>query len=82
MLLCDAVAYLDRVNVSFATPQMSAMINSIGNLAGFVSPYVVGVVSGATHDTRLGMAILAVSMFIGAALTLGVKQKTSAGQHP
>ena len=50
-----------------------AMINSIGNLAGFVSPYLVGVVSAATQDTRIGMAILAVSMFIGAALTLSVK---------
>jgi predicted MFS family arabinose efflux permease len=50
-----------------------AMINSIGNLAGFVSPYLVGVVATATHDTRMGMAILAMSMFIGAALTLSVK---------
>ncbi len=53
-----------------------AMINSIGNLAGFVSPYLVGVISGATHDTRIGMAILAVSMFIGAALTLSGKPDT------
>ena len=59
-----------------------AMINSIGNLAGFVSPYLVGVVSGATHDTRIGMAILAASMFIGATLTLAAKQHSAAGNNP
>ncbi len=53
-----------------------AMINSIGNLAGFVSPYLVGIVTGPTHDTRLGMALLAGSMFIGALLTLAVPAKT------
>jgi MFS-type transporter involved in bile tolerance (Atg22 family) len=58
-----------------------AMINSIGNLAGFVSPYVVGMVSAATQDTRIGMAILAVSMFIGAALTLSVKPQTAQVQR-
>lgn len=59
-----------------------AMINSIGNLAGFASPYAVGLASGAMHDTRIGMVILAVSMFVGSALTLAVKQTTAAGQHP
>ena len=53
-----------------------AMINSIGNLAGFASPYLVGMVSDATQDTRIGMAILAGSMFIGAALTLAIKPQT------
>jgi MFS-type transporter involved in bile tolerance (Atg22 family) len=54
------------------------MINSIGNLAGFVSPYVVGLASGATHDTRIGMAILAGSMLMGALLTLTLKQQAEA----
>ena len=58
------------------------MITSIGNLAGFASPYAVGLASGAMHDTRIGMVILAVSMFVGSALTLAVKQTTAAGQHP
>jgi nitrate/nitrite transporter NarK len=49
-----------------------AMINSIGNLAGFASPYLVGAIAGTTHDTRLGMALLAASMFVGAALTLSL----------
>jgi MFS family permease len=55
-----------------------AMINSIGNLAGFASPYLVGMVSAATHDTRIGMAILAGSMFIGAALTLCTRAQPTA----
>jgi len=49
-----------------------AMINSIGNLAGFTSPFLVGLIAGTTHDTRLGMALLAGSMFIGAGLTLSL----------
>jgi len=49
-----------------------AMINSVGNLAGFASPYLVGVIADTTHDTRLGMALLAGSMFIGAGLTLSL----------
>ncbi len=49
-----------------------AVINSIGNLAGFVSPYLVGLLSTATHDTRAGVAMMACSMLVGAALTLSL----------
>jgi MFS-type transporter involved in bile tolerance (Atg22 family) len=38
-------------------------------------------VSAATQDTRIGMAILAVSMFIGAALTLSVKPQPAQVQR-
>ena len=47
-----------------------AMINSIGNLAGFASPYLVGVIKDATHNTTNGMYLLAASMFAGALLVL------------
>ncbi len=47
-----------------------AVINSIGNLGGFVSPYLIGLIANTTHDTRLGMVFLAGSMFLGALLTL------------
>lgn len=47
-----------------------AMINSIGNLAGFASPYLVGAIKDATHSTAIGMYMLAASLFVGALLVL------------
>jgi D-galactonate transporter len=47
-----------------------AMINSIGNLAGFVSPYMIGAIKDATQSTAAGMYALALSLVIGAVLTV------------
>lgn len=47
-----------------------AMINSLGNLAGFVSPYLVGAIKDATHSTANGMLLLAASLAAGGALVL------------
>jgi nitrate/nitrite transporter NarK len=47
-----------------------AFINSIGNLSGFVSPYMVGWIKDATQSTNIGMYVLAASLLIGAVLTL------------
>jgi len=52
-----------------------ALINSLGNLAGFLSPYVVGWLKDMTQSTDSGMYLLAVCMVIGAALTLSVPAK-------
>ena len=49
-----------------------ALINSLGNLAGFVSPYLVGWLKDATHSTNIGMLALAGSLVLGAVLTLVV----------
>ena len=49
-----------------------ALINSLGNLAGFVSPYLVGWLKDTTHSTNIGMLALAASLVLGAALTLSV----------
>jgi len=43
-----------------------ALINSVGNLAGFVSPYLVGAVRDATGSTTGGMLVLAGSLLAGA----------------
>lgn len=54
-----------------------AMINSIGNLAGFASPYLVGAIKDATHSTAIGMYLLAASLLLGGLLVLlGVKRGT------
>ncbi|WP_229259256.1 MFS transporter [Duganella aceris] len=47
-----------------------AMINSIGNLAGFVSPYLVGAIRDATDSTASGIYLLAASLLAGAVLVV------------
>jgi len=47
-----------------------AMINSIGNLAGFVSPSIIGWMKDLTHSTNAGMAVVAAALLAGAVLTL------------
>lgn len=49
-----------------------ALINSLGNLSGFVSPYAVGWLKDATGSTDAGIYLLALGMVVGAALTLSV----------
>lgn len=45
-----------------------AVINSVGNLAGFVSPYMIGYLKDLTHSTQFGMYVLAGMLVLGAAL--------------
>ncbi|MGI4941210.1 MAG: MFS transporter [Janthinobacterium lividum] len=47
-----------------------AVINSVGNLAGFVSPYAVGWIIDATHSTTLGVYTLAGCLLVGSLLAL------------
>lgn len=47
-----------------------ALINSVGNLAGFLSPYMVGAIKGATGNTSLAMFALAGSMVLGGLLAI------------
>jgi D-galactonate transporter len=43
-----------------------AAINSVGNLAGFVSPYLIGYLKDATGSTQVGMYVLAGALVVGA----------------
>jgi D-galactonate transporter len=47
-----------------------AAINSIGNLAGFVSPYVVGWLKDLTHSTQAGMYAVSGVLVAGAMIIL------------
>lgn len=49
-----------------------ALINSLGNLAGYVSPTIVGWLKDKTADSATGMMVLAASLVLGAVLTLAV----------
>jgi len=52
-----------------------ALVNSIGNLAGFLSPYMVGLIKDATGNTTLALYMLACSMAVGAILTFFVTRR-------
>jgi MFS family permease len=55
-----------------------AAINSVGNLAGFVSPYVVGWLKDATQSAEGGMYVIAAVQIVGAiAILLVPKQLVS-----
>jgi MFS family permease len=49
-----------------------AAINSVGNLAGFVSPYLIGWLKDTTHSTNIGMYMLAAVLVAGAVTVLTV----------
>jgi D-galactonate transporter len=52
-----------------------AAINSVGNLAGFVSPYLIGYLKDLTHSGATGMYMLAVMLVIGSAAVLKTSPK-------
>jgi nitrate/nitrite transporter NarK len=49
-----------------------AAINSVANLAGFISPYLVGWLKQTTHSTDSGMYMLAAVLVVGALVTLSI----------
>lgn len=46
------------------------LINSVGNLAGFVSPTIVGWMKDVTHSTNAGMYVISAALLLGAFLAL------------
>lgn len=53
-----------------------AVINSVGNLAGFLSPYMIGAIMDATDSTDIPMFVLAASLVIGAVAVLTTNKNT------
>jgi D-galactonate transporter len=47
-----------------------ALVNSMGNLSGFVSPYMLGYIKDATGSLAIGLYVLAVFVVIGAVLVM------------
>ena len=52
-----------------------AAVNSIGNLAGFLSPYLIGVAKDATGSATAGLYVIAVFLVIGAGLVIIATQR-------
>ena len=46
------------------------LINSVGNLGGFVSPYVIGLIKDATGSTTYGIYLLSAVLITGAVMVL------------
>ena len=66
-----------------------AWINSVGNLSGYVSPFVLGAIRDATRDAAhpngnmfLALSVLAVSLFLAGMLTLVVTRPQIRGDRP
>ncbi|KWB25127.1 MFS transporter permease [Burkholderia cepacia] len=47
-----------------------ALINSLGQIAGFVSPYIVGWIKDATHRTDIALYLLSSAMVVGFVLVM------------
>jgi MFS transporter, ACS family, tartrate transporter len=56
-----------------------AMVNSLGNLGGFVAPYAVGLFNDATGDNRSGLVFLAAVLAITAVATYLYARKRPEG---
>jgi sugar phosphate permease len=52
------------------------LINSIGNLGGFVGPYVVGYLNEKTHSFLGGMLYLSLSAMVGAGLIFMLRERS------
>ena len=87
LTLCT-IGIMSALPVSWSTPTSLlggaaaaagiAMINSIGNLAGFVIPFAIGAIKDATHSTDLGLYMLAALMLLGGLIELALPKR---GMH-
>ena len=51
------------------------LINLVGNMGGFVGPYILGYVRTTTNSFNIGLGLLAGSMVLGAACVLAVRSR-------
>jgi ACS family tartrate transporter-like MFS transporter len=59
-----------RFLVGFSAASGIALINSVGNLGGYVGPSVIGALAHGTRGIYAGLALAGVSLFVSAALVL------------
>ena len=58
------------------------LINSLGNLGGFVGPYLMGWTQGESGDFRVGLRLLAASAICSGVIVLTVRTGTQSAPHP
>jgi nitrate/nitrite transporter NarK len=72
-------AILARIYAGSAAAIGFATINSLGNLGGFVSPYMLGVVTDFTGSTVLGMYLITTSIVLsGVVMSFAFRKMPSA----
>jgi ACS family tartrate transporter-like MFS transporter len=54
-----------------------ALINSIGNLGGYVGPFIVGWIRQSTHSFEMGLYFLAACALLSAAITYFATRATA-----
>ena len=59
-----------------------AVINSVGNLGGFVGPFAIGYLKGQTHSTTTGLLFLAGLLAISFVMTMLVRVTEAATAEP
>jgi nitrate/nitrite transporter NarK len=74
--------YPSSVMTGTAAAAGIAMINSIGNLAGFVSPSIIGWMKDVTHSTNAGLVVVAGALIVGAVLTLTQRATATSPSEP
>lgn len=58
-----------------------ALINSLGNVGGFVGPMIVGKVKEATHGFEGGLWVLAATLVVAFCLTIALPSSRGSGGH-
>ena len=59
-----------------------ALINSIANLAGFVSPYMIGWIVDRTGSTNFGLYVIAAFLLLSAVIVFALPHSTERSQQP
>ena len=82
MLTCPRFLHPRRARFGWRTPAFLsgmaaaagiALINSVGNLGGFVGPYAAGALSDTTGSFHAGLLLLAAAVFVAGILALVVR---------
>jgi ACS family tartrate transporter-like MFS transporter len=63
------------LSVSAAAAGIAA-INSVGNLGGFVGPYVIGLVRTSTGQFKGGLLLVSAALAVSGMVVLGVRSRT------
>jgi MFS transporter, ACS family, tartrate transporter len=59
-----------------------ALINSFGNLGGFVGPYAMGAINKQTGSFRVGLLVAGISLFASAMLILALRKRIAPETEP
>ena len=60
---------------AFTDSIIQPLINSLGNLSGFVGPYLLGLITEATGTAQHGVALLSLSLAAAGVLALRARQQ-------